>query len=106
MKKKHKLYIVLSILFTFILFMLGVGVRYVIDPVGINSKFDLGLYKDVALGYRTQKFVELNEVKPNTIMLGGSRVHYLSPSDVQKYTNDKVYNLGLNCSTLEEQYYF
>lgn len=50
--------------------MLGVGVRYVIDPVGINSKFDLGLYKDVALGYRTQKFVELNEVKPNTIMLG------------------------------------
>ena len=27
-------------------------------------------------------------------------------SDVQKYTNDKVYNLGLNYSTLEEQYYF
>ncbi len=106
MKKKYKLYIVLSILFTFILFSLGIAVRYVIDLVGINSKFDLGLYKDVALGYRTQKFVELNNFKPNTIMLGGSRVHYLSPKDVEKYTNDKVYNLGLNYSTLEEQYYF
>lgn len=106
MKKQHKIYLLFSLLFTFTLFLCGIAVRYVIDPVGVNNKFDLGLYKDVALAYRTQKFVELNEVKPNTLMLGGSRVHYLQPNDVQKYTNDKVYNMGLSYATLEEQYFF
>lgn len=106
MKKQHKKYLILSIFFTFILFTLGIGVRYIIDPVGLNNKFDFGLYKDVAIGFRTQKFVELNEFKPNTLMVGGSRVHYLQPDDLKKYTNDKVYNLGLSYSTLEEQYYF
>lgn len=106
MKKKYKIYLLLSIIFTLILFALGIGIRYIIDPVGLNNKFNLGLYKDIALAYRTQKFVELNEIKPNTLMIGGSRVHYLRPNDLKKYTNDKVYNLGLSYSTLEEQYYF
>lgn len=106
MKKKYKIYLLLSIIFTLILFALGIGVRYIIDPAGLNNKFNLGLYKDIALAYRTQKFVELNQIKPDTLMVGGSRVHYLNPEDVKKYTNDKVYNLGLSYSTLEEQYYF
>ncbi|MDK2081425.1 hypothetical protein [Aliarcobacter butzleri] len=104
--KKHKLYIFLTIIFTFILFALGIGIRYIIDPVGLNNKFDLGLKKDIALAYRTQKYVELTNFKPNTLMIGGSRVQYLNTEDVKKYTNDKVYNLGLQFSTLEEQYYF
>ncbi|MCT7648100.1 hypothetical protein [Aliarcobacter butzleri] len=104
--KKHKLYIFLTIIFTFILFTLGIGIRYIIDPVGLNNKFDLGLKKDIALAYRTQKYVELTNFKPNTLMIGGSRVQYLNTEDVKKYTNDKVYNLGLQFSTLEEQYYF
>lgn len=106
MKKKYKIYLLLSIIFTSILFALGIGVRYIIDPAGLNNKFNLGLYKDIALAYRTQKFVELNQIKPDTLMVGGSRVHYLNPEDLKKYTNDKVYNLGLSYSTLEEQYYF
>ena len=79
---------------------------FVIDPAGLNNKFDLGLVKDSALAHRTQKFVELNEIKPNTIILGGSRVHFLNTNDVEKYTQDKVYNVGLSQSTLEEQYCF
>jgi hypothetical protein len=106
MKKQYKKYFILSILLTLFLFGLGIAIRYIIDPVGINNKFNLGLYKDVALAYRVQKFVELNKFKPNTIILGGSRAHYLNPKDLEKYTHDKVYNLGLTYSTLEEQYYF
>lgn len=104
--KKHKKFIFLTILFTFIIFSIGFFIRYIIDPVGINNKFDIGLRKDVALAYRTQKFVELNKIQPNTIILGGSRVHYLNTKDIEKYTQDKVYNLGLQFGTLEEQYYF
>lgn len=106
MKKQYKKYFILSVLFSILLFISGIAVRYIIDPVGINNKVNLGLYKDVALAYRIQKFVELNEFKPNTIILGGSRSHYLNPKDLEKYTHDKVYNLGLTYSTLEEQYYF
>ncbi|WP_418185405.1 hypothetical protein ACNSOS_11465 [Aliarcobacter vitoriensis] len=104
--KKQKKFILLTLLFIFIFFSIGVFIRYIIDPVGINNKFDIGLRKDTALAYRTQKYVELNELQPNTILLGGSRVHYLNPKDIEKYTNDKVYNLGLQFATLEEQYYF
>lgn len=106
MKKQYKKYIFLSVLFSLFIFALGIIVRYIIDPVGINNKVNLGLYKDVALAYRIQKYVELSEIKPNTLILGGSRVHYINPKDLEKYTNDKVYNLGLSYSTLEEQYYF
>ncbi|WP_198306279.1 hypothetical protein [Arcobacter vandammei] len=104
--KKHKRYIFASIFFSLLIFILGIGVKYIIDPVGLNNKFDTGLYKDVALAYRTQKFVEVNNFKPNTLIIGGSRVHYLDNNDLEKYTNDKVYNLGFSFSTLEEQYYY
>lgn len=106
MKKQYKKYFILSVLLTSFIFVSGIAIRYIIDPVGINNKVNLGLYKDVALAYRIQKFVELNEVKPNSIILGGSRAHYLNPKDLEKYTHDKVYNLGLTYATLEEQYYF
>ena len=106
MKKQYKKYFILSVLFTLFLFGSGIVIRYIIDPVGINNKVNLGLYKDIALAYRIQKFVELNEFKPNSIILGGSRAHYLNPKDLEKYTHDKVYNLGLTYSTLEEQYHF
>ena len=106
MKKQYKKYFILSVLLTLLFFSTGIVIRYIIDPAGINNKFNLGLYKDIALAYRIQKFVELNEFKPNTIILGGSRAHYLNPKDLEKYTNDKVYNLGLKYATLEEQYYF
>jgi hypothetical protein len=106
MKKQYKKFFILSVLLIILLFVSGIAIRYIIDPVGINNKVNLGLYKDVALAYRIQKFVELNEIKPNTIILGGSRSHYLNPKDLEKYTHDKVYNLGLTYSTLEEQYYF
>jgi len=79
---------------------------YIVDPAGVNNKFDLGLIKKEDLANRTQKFVEIQKFQPNTIMLGGSRVHFLNTQDVKKYTNDKVYNLAFSSSTLEEQYYF
>lgn len=104
--KKQKIYIFTSIILSFLIFSAGIGIKYIIDPVGLNNKFDFGLYKDVALSYRTQKFVELSNYKPETLLIGGSRVHYLNTQDLEKYTNDKVYNLGFSFSTLEEQYYF
>lgn len=106
MKQKYKKFTILTILGIFTFFALGILIRYIIDPAGLNNKVNLGLFKDTGLAYRTQKFIELNKVNPDTIIIGGSRVHYIQTEDVAKYTKDNVYNLGLPYSTLEEQYYF
>jgi len=106
MRKKYRRYLILSLLFSVLFFGLGLFGIYALDPAGVNKKFDFGLVKDSELTLRTQKFVELNEVKPNTIMLGGSRIHFMSPKLIEKYTNDKVYNVAFSISTLEEQHQF
>lgn len=106
MEKNLKSFFSLFIVGSILLFLFIFLIRYIIDPVGLNNKFNIGLPKDIGNFFRTQKFVEINNVKPNTIIIGGSRVHYMQTEHVQKYTNDIVYNLGFSYSTLEEQYYF
>ncbi len=70
--KKHKKFTYFNNFIHFYhLFCIGFFIQVSIDPVGINNKFDIGLRKDVALAYETQKFVELNKIQPNTIILGG-----------------------------------
>ena len=106
MKKIYKRYLISSLLFSVIFFIIGLFGIYALDPAGVNNKFNFGLIKDSGLTLRTQKFVELNEVKPNTILLGGSRMHFMNPKDIEKYTKDRVYNMAFSISTLEEQYQF
>jgi len=105
-KKKDKQYIFFSIVISTFLFILFPTTAYILDFAGVNNRFDLGIIKDSNLALRTQKFTEMNRIKPNTLMFGGSRMHYLSTQDVKKYTQDKVYNVGLSDASLEEQYYF
>ena len=106
MRKKYRRYLISSLLLSVLFFSIGLFGIYVLDPAGVNRKFDVGLIKDSGLTLRTQKFVELNDVKPNTILLGGSRMHFMNPELIKKYTNDKVYNMAFSISTLEEQYQF
>lgn len=106
MRNSYKKYVFYSLFFSTFVFILYFSLIYIIDPAGINNKVNLGLIKDLGLASRTKKFNEINDLKPNTIMLGGSRVFFLNTSDVEKYTKDKVYNLAFNSSTIEEQYYF
>jgi len=102
----HKRYILLSSLISSLVFIGYVAAVYVIDPAGVNNRFDLGLVRNPGLAFRTQKFAEMNTFKPDTVMLGGSRIHFLDTDDVKKYTHDRVYNIGLSGSTLREQYAF
>lgn len=105
-RKLHKKYIILSAILSSFVFGMVLLLKFIIDPAGVNNKFDLGLIKNEGLYNRTQKFIEIQRFQPNTIMLGGSRVQFLNTNDVEKYTKDKVYNLAFSGSTLEEQYYF
>ena len=45
MKKQYKKYFILSLLLIVLIFTSGIAIRYIIDPVGINNKVNLGLYK-------------------------------------------------------------
>ena len=84
-RRLHKKYIILSAILSSLVFGISLIVVFIIDPAGVNNRFDLGLIKDEGLYNRTQKFTEINRIKPNTIMLGGSRVHFLFPQDVKKF---------------------
>ena len=106
MSKKYRRYLISSLLLSVLFFSMGLFGIYALDPAGVNNRFDFGLIKDSELTLRTQKFVELNRVKPNTILLGGSRMHFMNPKLIEKYTNDRVYNIAFSISTLEEQYQF
>lgn len=106
MKTLAKRYLITSLLFSIIFFCIGLFFIYALDPAGVNNRFNFGLIKDSELTLRTQKFVELNRVKPNTILLGGSRMHFMNPKFIEKYTHDRVYNVAFSISTLEEQYHF
>jgi hypothetical protein len=103
MSKKFLIYF---IFLTFLFFSFILGIKYIIDPVGINNSFNLGFPKNENLDYRFKKFIEFNQHKPNNIILGGSRVHYLQTEDLNKYFEGSTYNLGASYSTLEEQYYY
>ncbi len=106
MSKKNRRFLISSLLLSVLFFGMGLFGIYALDPAGVNKKFNFGLIKDSELTLRTQKFVELNRVKPNTILLGGSRMHFMDTKFIEKYTHDRVYNLGMSISTLEEQYQF
>ena len=104
--KDSKNFVLITVAFSVSIFFSYLLIVYIIDPVGLNNKFNLGLIKDPSYANRTQKYIELKTFKPQTIMLGGSRVQFLNTDDLAKYTQDRVYNLAFSTSTLEEQYYF
>lgn len=107
MRNKHRKFIYLIVILTTVFFVSYLSFCYILDPEGMNSRFDTGLIKDEqVVDGRTKKFVGLNTFKPDTIMLGGSRTQFMDTRDVQKYTKDRVYNLSMNSSNLEEQYLF
>jgi hypothetical protein len=90
---KNKLYIITSIIITIILLGVIFSFNYTIDPLRIK--------KDITT--RAQKYNDLMKYRPDTIMLGGSRVQFLSTKDVKYYTNDTVYNISMRNMTLYEQ---
>jgi hypothetical protein len=106
MRKKYLNYLVSSLILSVLFFAIGIFGIYALDPAGVNKKFDFGLVKDSELTLRTQKFVELNRIKPNTLLFGGSRMHFMNPKLIENYTHDRVYNVAFSISTLEEQYQF
>lgn len=82
------------------------SINYIVDPYSINRKFNLYKYKDwkgMLHRARIVKFRRLNEIKPNAIMLGGSRVQFLNARDYAKYINGNVYNMSLPAATIHEQ---
>jgi hypothetical protein len=77
-----------------IFFLIGIFTfNYSIDPIRVEN--------DVTT--RSQKYNDLMKYRPDTIMLGGSRIQFLSTNDVKQYTQDTVYNISMTNMTLFEQ---
>ena len=78
-----------------------------VDPngvFGIVSIRGFNKHKTDILNDRITKFYYVRRFSPDTLLLGSSRAALLDPDDLKKYTKDRVFNLGINASTIYQQY--
>lgn len=87
-----------------ILIFIGVF-NIVVNPYGIFPfNHALNQVKNHKLSDRIVKFYELQYDKPDTIMMGTSRIGLYSPEMLKKYfPNSNIYNASLAGSSIEEQ---
>lgn len=85
--------------------ILFAGFNFSIDPYGVFGQENrLSKTKNHIASDRMTKFYYIKREKPRTILIGTSRIGVINPKYVEKYTKDKVYNLSLDASSIEEQY--
>jgi len=85
--------------------ILFTGFNFLIDPYGVFGHTNrLSKVKNHIASDRMTKFYYIKREKPKTILIGTSRIGVINPKYVEKYTKDKVYNLSLSGSSIEEQY--
>jgi len=80
--------------------------NFIVDYNGIFDVFEIKGFnenKTKSTGERLSSFYYCNRLKPDTLLIGTSRIGTMHPDDVQRYTKDKVYNLTLAGSTSYEQ---
>lgn len=81
-------------------------INFIIDPNGIFNAVSIkgfNEHKNSHISDRMSKFYYCNRAKPETVLIGASRIGTVNPDDVRAYTNDKVYNMSLSAATAYEQ---
>lgn len=92
---------------TFLILIVIVLFNFIINPYGVfNIKNIEGISstKNNSTSSEMSKFHYALRENPSTIMLGSSRVEHMNPKYLEKYTKDKVYNLGIKGSGITTQY--
>lgn len=95
------------ILFFSLPLLIVVTINFFIDPngvFGIIAMDGINAIKTSIQSPMLTKFYYANRFKPNTIMLGTSRMRALNPKEVEKYVKNKTYNLAFGDSSIYEQY--
>ena len=106
--KSYKSYVFKVLLCISLLFLITGGLTYIVDPYGVNWRFvrrGFNLNKGMfPKSVRLAKAHYVNCFKPETLLVGTSRVEYgLSPEDDFLRAYQPVYNYGLSSSNLYEQ---
>jgi len=81
--------------------------NYLINPYHVFSHHYLKNFnqvKDNLVDDEMSKFYAAKDANPDIILVGSSRIEHIHPKYVEKYTNGKVYNLGVKGSGLSSQY--
>lgn len=84
-----------------------ININLAVDPNGVFGVIDIDRFNALKTNVQSPmmtKFYYARRFRPNTIMLGTSRMRAFNPLDVQKYTKDRTYNLSFGASNIYEQY--
>jgi hypothetical protein len=103
MRTKIWVNIFASILLAYILILSFVN--YIVNPYKVfEHRYDSLFYaKHYQLSDQMSKFYIVNRIKPQTIMMGSSRIAFFPSSQLSPYFKGTIYNLALAGSTIEEQ---
>lgn len=97
---KYKKFTLLTVTCVLLCYVLLAGLNYAIDPFDVfHTKF---LKRQFQMNERFMKveFLEKNNNKYNSYMLGSSRIGTTNPKDIEKYIpNSKFYNFTISSST-------
>lgn len=95
--------------FTILFFIsIALSFNYIINPYGvfeIKNIDGINAVKNYSISSEMSKFHYALRQDPKTIMLGSSRVEHINPKYLEKYVQNKVYNLGVKGSGITSQYY-
>lgn len=103
MNKKKWVTIVLTLSTSTILFI--ITFNYIINPYNVFSHtIYSGVTKDNLVNDEVTKFYSAKRANPKVLLIGTSRTEHINPKYMQKYTKDKVFNLGIKGSGISTQY--
>ncbi|MBA2369461.1 MAG: hypothetical protein H0V82_10625 [Candidatus Protochlamydia sp.] len=105
----HSLFLKSFCLTVLVLAPLIILINGIMDPYGILGSFQadwLNRQKPQAEHHqRLVQAIEISKIKPKVLFMGSSRTRAaMRPENLQPYTDEKVFNLGLSAVTVEEIY--
>jgi hypothetical protein len=83
-----------------------ISFNYIIDPYYVfnSPKFEnINKIKFSTIDSHMSKFYTAKRAKAKVLLIGTSRTEHINPKYLQKYYNDKIYNLGLLGSGIDVQ---
>jgi hypothetical protein len=105
MDSDHKKFVIFALVFPFASLMLLFLLNYVVDPFGINGRFNLGLNKAVVSlpsNQRLYKIISFTENPSRNIILGDSRMDSLSVIKIRQFSGEPYFNFSYGGGTADE----
>lgn len=108
--KNFKSFVKLFLYIIFPLIILTALFNFLVDPLTIHQVPQIPHFNQFKTNLdfhdRLYKAIEIGRKKPQSIVLGSSRVLSMSPADIESKTGIQTFNVGLRSASFDEMYHY